>query len=173
MVVVVASRIYHTFSLSKFYSSPSYLVCFTKSHNTNASTTYLSCGLCNVSTSVQCCYIPAWNALDVFGCTISIKIVFSALVLMRHDLSVEKTTWKPLRARFWSVCCFCQRLFFKWEGYQHSAQTLKGRAIFSVEVSFPRRLQCQCYWAPSATRGPTNGVKYLAFQILPHRPFLV
>ena len=59
VVVVFAYRIYHTFSLRKFYSSPSYLVCFTKSHEATASNTYLSCGLSDVSTSAQCCYIPA------------------------------------------------------------------------------------------------------------------
>ena len=83
--------------------------------------------------SLQCCYVPVSNVPDIFfGCTFSIKIVFSVLVLMHNDLSVDKSAWKPLRATISSVCCFCHRLFFKWHGYQRLLSSGGTATKFSI-----------------------------------------
>ena len=90
MIVVISSRVNDGFSFCQLHFSLPCPVCFINTHDVYVSTRHFSCYLCNVTTSVQCTYIPVSDLHDVFGVSqwpIELSGILLALATAHHRLS--------------------------------------------------------------------------------------
>ena len=125
MIVFISSRVNDGFSFCQLHFPLPCPVCFADTHNVYDFKGHFSSYLCNVTTSVQCTYIPVSDLLDVLGvyqwpiqpggaCWTGhsaplIKVNFSALVSVitgfyGRGLSALSPTWRTRGSHLvWSL----------------------------------------------------------------------